>query len=78
MWRENQGGTAFGQLALRRLFVLPEYALGCPKLRPASANQPDGPRWPVRQALVSTWGKTTKAALPFWQTASNFSRWSIT
>ena len=33
------------------------------KLRPASANQPAGPRWPAMQALLSTWGLAADAHL---------------
>ena len=32
----------------------PEHATGCPRIRPASANQPLGPLWPAIQALFST------------------------
>ena len=32
-------------LCHRRPLSAPEHASGCPKLRPASANQPLGPRW---------------------------------
>ena len=39
-------------LCLRRPLSAPEHASGCPKLRPASANPPLGPRWPAIQALV--------------------------
>ena len=35
------------QLALRRLLSAPDRASGCPKLWPASANQPFGLRWPA-------------------------------
>ena len=31
-------GSAFGQLALRKLLLAPEHASGCPKLRPVSTN----------------------------------------
>ena len=34
-------------LVFRRLLLAPDHAEGCPKLRPASANPPRGPRWPV-------------------------------
>ena len=48
---ENKvGGTGFGQLALRRLPSAPDHASGCPKLQPASANQPFGPYRPATQA----------------------------
>ena len=72
--RRKQGGSAFGQLALRRPLPAPDRALGCPKLQPASANQPDGPRWPATQALLSTQRRactmrvcacTRKAETPF-------------
>eukprot|EP00964_Phaeocystis_antarctica_P010002 scaffold5453_cov58-Phaeocystis_antarctica.AAC.6 len=72
--RRKQGGTGFGQLALRRLLSAPDHAPGCPKLRPASANQPNGLRWPATQALVFTqrractmrvWACTRKAVTPF-------------
>ena len=43
----NQVGSAFGQLALRRLVSAPTYAPRCPRLRPASANQPWGGFGPV-------------------------------
>ena len=36
----KQAGSAFGQLALRRLLSAPGHASGCPKPRLASANQP--------------------------------------
>eukprot|EP00964_Phaeocystis_antarctica_P082051 scaffold51404_cov57-Phaeocystis_antarctica.AAC.1 len=40
MWIERQGGSDFGQLALRRLFLsAPEHASGCPKPRLGSACQ---------------------------------------
>eukprot|EP00964_Phaeocystis_antarctica_P011033 scaffold6066_cov69-Phaeocystis_antarctica.AAC.4 len=50
----KQGGSDLGQLDLRRLLSAPEHASGCPRLRPASANQPLGPLWPAIQALFST------------------------
>ena len=40
-------------LCLRRLLSAPEHGPGCPKLRPASADPPLGPRWPGIQALFS-------------------------
>ena len=43
----NQVGSAFDQLALRRLVSAPTYAPRCPRLRPASANQPWGGFGPV-------------------------------
>ena len=42
----------FGQLALRRPLSAPDHASGRPKLRPASANQPLGARWPTISGLV--------------------------
>ena len=50
----KQGGSDLGQLALRRPLPVPERASGCPELRPASANQPLGPRWPAISALFFT------------------------
>ena len=50
----NQGGSGFGQLALRRLLSAPAHASDCPELRPASANQPLVPRWPAIPAVFST------------------------
>ena len=50
----KQGGSDLGQLALRRPLPVQDRASGCPELRPASANQPLGPRWPAISALVST------------------------
>ena len=35
-----QGGSGLGRLALRTLLPAPDHAAGCPRLRPASANQP--------------------------------------
>eukprot|EP00964_Phaeocystis_antarctica_P070675 scaffold43060_cov56-Phaeocystis_antarctica.AAC.2 len=43
----KQGGSDLGQLALRRPLSAPDRASGYPELRPASANQPLGPRWPA-------------------------------
>ena len=43
----KQGGSDLGQLALREPLSVPDRASGCHELRPASANQPLGPRWPV-------------------------------
>ena len=40
----KQGGSGFGQLALRRPLSALDRASGCPELRPAPANQPLGPR----------------------------------
>jgi len=50
----NQGGLAFCQLALQRLLPALGHAAGCPELRPASANQPLSPRWPVIPGVLST------------------------
>ena len=46
---------------------MPQAAPGCPKLRPASANQPLGSRWPAIQAFVldresSVFSPDTKSA----------------
>ena len=49
----NQAGSAFGQLALSFQHAL-DLGSDCPELRPASANQPRGQRWPATQALLST------------------------
>ena len=38
----EQAGSAFGQLALRRLLSAPDHASDCSELRPASANRPEG------------------------------------
>ena len=43
----KQGGSDLGQLALRRPLPGTDRASGYPELRPASANQPLGPRWPA-------------------------------
>jgi len=51
----KQGGTGSCRLAgSQKLLWAPERASACPKLRPASASQPLGPRWPAIQALGST------------------------
>ena len=50
----NRAGAAFGQLALRRLLSALNHAPGCPELRPASASQPVGRRWPFISGLLST------------------------
>ena len=43
---ETRFGTdSCGQRSLRRLCLAPEHASGCPRRRPAPANQPLGPRW---------------------------------
>eukprot|EP00964_Phaeocystis_antarctica_P044378 scaffold25509_cov75-Phaeocystis_antarctica.AAC.1 len=42
------------QSALRRHPWAQDHASGCPRLRPASDNQPLGPRWPATQAFLST------------------------
>eukprot|EP00964_Phaeocystis_antarctica_P008953 scaffold4849_cov58-Phaeocystis_antarctica.AAC.7 len=52
----KQGGSDFGQLALRRPLSAPDRAPGCPELRPASAKQPLGPRWPRRYGHCSPHG----------------------
>ena len=56
-------GTGFGQLALRRLQSAPGHASGCPRLRPASANQALGPHecWPATSALLLTQERSTGA-----------------
>ena len=43
----KHGGSDLGQLAPRRPLPVPDRASGGPELRPASANQPLGPRWPA-------------------------------
>ena len=43
----SKASRLFGQLALRRPLSAPDRASGYPELRPASANQPLGPRWPA-------------------------------
>jgi hypothetical protein len=46
--RYVNAGSGFGRLALWRLLSAPEQASGgCPKLRPASANQQLRSRWPI-------------------------------
>ena len=59
----SQAGSAFGLLALRSRNPLsaPDHASGCPEPRPASANQPLGPRWPAIPASSSTWALTEEA-----------------
>ena len=52
--RRKQGGTGFGQLALRRLLSALDHASGCPTLRPTSAIQPLGRLWPAILAMFST------------------------
>ena len=54
----EQAGPASGQLALRRLLSAPGRAPGCPKRRPASANQPRVSRWPAISGLHSTQAST--------------------
>ena len=54
MWKTRRlRPTSASQLALREPLSVPDRASGRPELRPASANQPLGPRWPAIQALVS-------------------------
>ena len=48
----KQAGSAVRQLVLLRLLPAPDHTKGCPKLRPASANQPLGPSWPPISAFV--------------------------
>ena len=48
------GGSDFGQLAHQRRLSAPGLALGCPRLWPASADQPLGPCWPAISGVVST------------------------
>eukprot|EP00964_Phaeocystis_antarctica_P058739 scaffold34845_cov63-Phaeocystis_antarctica.AAC.1 len=43
----EQNRAASGQLALRSPLSAPDFASGCPKLRPSSANQPRRPRLPA-------------------------------
>ena len=43
-----------GQSGAKQASPVPEHASGRPKLRPASANQPLGPRWPAMSGLFST------------------------
>ena len=55
MWRTRRlRPTSASQLALREPLSVPDRASGCPALRPASANQPLGPRWPAISALFFT------------------------
>ena len=51
---ESKVARAMASWPLRRPVPMPDRAPGCPKLRPASAHQPLGPRWPATQALPST------------------------
>ena len=44
---QTKAGSGFGRLALRRPLSATEHVPGCPRLRPASADQPLGPRWPA-------------------------------
>ncbi len=60
---EPMSNSVFGQLPVRRLLSAPEHASGCPKLRPASANQPLGPRWPAIQALLLTQARAAQPLL---------------
>jgi hypothetical protein len=51
----------------QRLLSAPDRAPGCPKLQPASANQPFGPRWQAIYRLLSTQAcctSLTKLTLP--------------
>ena len=41
----KRAGSDLSQLALRRPLSAPDHASRCPRLRPASANQPLGRRW---------------------------------
>ena len=43
--RGKHAGSDLGQLAVRRPLPAPEPALGCPRLRPTSANQQLGWQW---------------------------------
>ena len=43
--RGKHAGSDLGQLAVRRPLPAPEPALGCPRLRPTSANQQRGWQW---------------------------------
>ena len=48
----KQVGSVFGQRPLvQRLLSAPDHASGCSESRPASANQPVGPRWPIKPVL---------------------------
>ena len=49
----RQAGSGVSELALRRLLSAPDHASGCPRLRPASDNQPLGRRWPAIHSLCS-------------------------
>ena len=46
--------AAFGKLALWRLLLAQDHASGYLDLRPASAKQPTGPRWPAISGVLST------------------------
>ena len=46
--------TRFGQNGAGQASTTPKDAPGCRKLRPASANQPLGPRWPATSCLLFT------------------------
>ena len=50
----KQACSVFGQLAPRWLLPASDHTPGCPRLRPASANQPLGRCWPATQASFST------------------------
>ena len=74
----KQGGSALGQLALRRLLPAPDHAAGCPRLRPASANQPvmssllsqarllQRMGLPVVTVAADAWEGITRAQLQLW------------
>eukprot|EP00964_Phaeocystis_antarctica_P004843 scaffold2625_cov45-Phaeocystis_antarctica.AAC.1 len=51
---ENKVAAVLGQLAPRRLLSAARHASGCPRRRPAAANQSLGLRWPAVRPLVST------------------------
>ena len=50
---KKQGGSGFGQLALRRPLSALDRASGCPELRPASAIPPRKRLWPAILGVVS-------------------------
>ena len=59
----GQAGSGLGQPPLLRPRIGAKWwaAPGCPRLRPASANQPMAPCWPPTGAVLSTRLRTRSA-----------------
>ena len=58
--------NAVGPPAPRRRHAAPAPASGCRKLRPASACQPRGPRWPATSGVLSMRAVSTATSLEGW------------